>query len=76
MPDPIAAMGPTWTLAGPKLISEGITHRQMSRLLKDAAREAEARRAGAVAVLTKPWDASRLLAALEGSKGSGLRLLP
>jgi len=34
-------MGPTWTLAGPKLISEGITHRQMSRLLKDAAREAE-----------------------------------
>lgn len=42
----------------------------------DAAREAEARRAGALAVLIKPWDVSRLLAALEGAKGSGLRLLP
>ena len=42
----------------------------------DAASEAEARRAGAVAVLTKPWDVRRLLAVLEDTKGSGLRLLP
>ena len=42
----------------------------------DAANEAEVRRAGALVVLTKPWDVSPLLAILEGTKGSGLRLLP
>ena len=42
----------------------------------DGAGEAEARRAGALAVLTKPWDVRRLLAVLEDTKGSGLRLLP
>jgi two-component system, LuxR family, response regulator FixJ len=42
----------------------------------DPAGEAEARRAGALAVLTKPWDVSHLLAVLEGAKGAGLRLLP
>ena len=41
----------------------------------DAASEAEASRAGALAVLTKPWDVNHLLAVLEGAKGSGLRLL-
>lgn len=69
MASPIESLGPTWGLVAPQRITEGITHRQLAILLKEAADDAAKlveHNVGKLGTVSGQVKAAQLQAAIRG----------